>query len=291
MPDRRIPLPQAEAEVSERIQLGQRLLDGVRQDSHWTRAQQQEAWDEGVRWHNDNCTWLDGNLGGDVRAEYQAVTGRTYDYRNPPSKRDILKASLPREIAKLEWIREQLPLWPGPAAAATPAAPDPKAVMVIYGHDHEANAALFGWLREIGLKPREWDDMVRATGSASPYVGDVLDQAFRGAQAVVAFFTPDERVSPGNHDGPSRFQARPNVLVEAGMALVTHPSRTIFAILGPQELPSDLAGRDYIRLSHADQKPLQALAARLRDAGCDVDLGGAGWLDPARFPNRSPGGT
>jgi hypothetical protein len=89
MPDRRIPLPQAEAELAERIQLGQRLLDGVRQGSHWIRAQQKRAWDEAVRWHDDNCTWLEGNLGGDVRAEYQAVTGRTYDYSNPPSKRDI----------------------------------------------------------------------------------------------------------------------------------------------------------------------------------------------------------
>lgn len=62
--------------------------------------------------------------------------------------------------------------------------------MVIYGHDEEANAAtLLGWLRAIGLEPGEWDELVRATGDASPYLGDVLDQAFRDAQAVVAFFT------------------------------------------------------------------------------------------------------
>ena len=71
------------------------------------------------------------------------------------------------------------------------------------------------------------------------------------------------------------------------MALVTHPKQTIFAVLGPQELPSDLAGRHYIRLSHASPEPLHVLASRLRDAGCDVDLNGTDWLNPARFPNRN----
>jgi hypothetical protein len=81
-----------------------------------------------------------------------------------------------------------------------------------------------------------------AAPASSPYVGDVLDQAFRDAQAVVAFF----------------------------------------------KLPSDLAGRHYMRLGHTAPEPLRALASRLSDAGCDVDLGGTGWLDPGRFPDRGP---
>jgi len=278
MPHRRIPLPQAGAELAERIRLGQDLLTEVGRGS-LHGPQQKVAWDEAVRWHDYNSAWLGNHLGSEAQARYQAVTGRTYAYSNPPSKRDILQKVLPLEIAELKWIRERLPQWLG-------AGPDPKAVMVIYGHDDEANAALFGWLRDVGLEPREWDELVRATDSASPYVGDVLDQAFKDAQAVVAFFTPDERVCPRDRGEPSRLQARPNVLIEAGMALVTHPGRTIFAVLGPQELPSDLAGRLYIRLSPTDGKPLRTLADRLRGAGCDVDLGGTGWLDPSRFPDR-----
>lgn len=95
-------------------------------------------------------------------------------------------------------------------------------------------------------------------------------------------------MSSSGRRGPWRLQARPNVLIEAGMALVTHRKRTILAVLGPQELPSDLAGRHYIRLSHTAPEPLRALASRLSDAGCDVDLGGTGWLDPGRFPDRGP---
>ena len=53
--------------------------------------------------------------------------------------------------------------------------------MVIYGHDRQANNALFAWLRAIGLQPREWTQLIRATGSGSPFIGEVLDAAGRPA--------------------------------------------------------------------------------------------------------------
>lgn len=170
---------------------------------------------------------------------------------------------------------------------ATSFAGNRRAVMVIYGHDTQANDALFTWLRAIGLEPREWGQLVQASGSASPFIGEVLQKALRDVQAVIAFFTPDECVAPaatGRSRG--RLQARPNVLIEAGMALITHPTRTIIAVLGNQELPSDLAGRHYVRLSHADVEPLNDLARLLSQAGCDVNLSGRDWLRPGQFPDR-----
>jgi predicted nucleotide-binding protein len=179
----------------------------------------------------------------------------------------------------------------GPSAAADKAttfATDRKAVMVIYGHDTQANEALFAWLRAIGLQPREWTQLIQASGSASPYVGEVLDKALQNVQAVIAFFTPDEYVtSAGPQDDSTwRLQARPNVLIEAGMALITHPTRTVIVTLGTQELPSDLAGRHYVRLSRTAVEPLHDFAGRLRAAGCDTDTTGTAWLDPGRFPDR-----
>ena len=166
-----------------------------------------------------------------------------------------------------------------------------KAVMVIYGHDTEANAALFDWLSAIRLEPQEWNQLIHATGNASPYIGQVLDKALQDVQAVIAYFTPDEYATAAASSEDSRrdwrLQARPNVLIEAGMALITHPARTVLVVLGTQELPSDLAGRHYIRLSHTDPAPLHDLAGRLRDAGCDTDTTGTRWLDPARFPDRT----
>jgi predicted nucleotide-binding protein/uncharacterized protein YjbI with pentapeptide repeats len=184
---------------------------------------------------------------------------------------------------------------PGTAARAavgraTTFAADRKAVMVIYGHDTQANTALFDWLRAIGLQPQEWSQLIHASGNASPYIGQVLDKALQDVQAVIAYFTPDEYVTtagPPREQSAWRLQARPNVLIEAGMALITHPTRTILAVLGTQELPSDLAGRHYVRLSSADPAPLHDLASRLRDAGCDTNTTGTDWLNPERFPDRT----
>lgn len=174
----------------------------------------------------------------------------------------------------------------GNAAYAT----NRKAVMVVYGHDKEANKAMFDWLRSIGLQPKEWSQLIQSSGSASPYIGQVLERAFKDAQAIVAFFTPDEFVVERGADRTNedawRSQARPNVLIEAGMALVTHPERTVLVVLGSQELPSDLSGRHYIELD-GTAGPLNELANRLQDAGCELDRTGTQWLDASRFPDRS----
>lgn len=212
-----------------------------------------------------------------------------------------IKAPAPEHIA-LDVSRERA--WDPPAperadsddASATglrdhPAldeAPDPATVMVVHGQDQEAADALFDWLRAIGLRPREWAQLVQAEGSGSPFIGKVLDQAFRDAQAVVVLFTPDERAAIREELGGGqpewRLQARPNVLLEAGMAFATHPQRTVLVVLGDQALPSDLAGRHYVTLGTIDA--LQDLAQRLEAAGCPVDRSGSHWLNPGRFPTR-----
>lgn len=164
-----------------------------------------------------------------------------------------------------------------------------KKVMVIYGHDEEANRALFDCLRAMGLQPQEWGHLIQQSQIGSPYIGAVLAEAFKNVQAVVAFFTPDEhvitRTSYAIGQDKWRLQARPNVMIEAGMALATHPRETILVVLGEQELPSDLSGRHFIRLDGTGM-PLKNLGERLKTAGCAVELDGTDWLNPERFPNR-----
>ena len=198
----------------------------------------------------------------------------------------IRKNDLRSEVAVLESIFRRLADWAEFERAepkGVAAMRDAKAVMVVYGHDQEAKGALFEWLRRIGLQPREWGQQVASTESASPYIGEVLERAFEDAQAVVVLFTPDESVTA--MDGSKRRQARPNVFIEAGMALVTHPERTVLIALGHPDLPSDLAGRHYIRLN-GTTGPLNQLANRLQTAGCAVDRSSDNWFDPAIFPSR-----
>lgn len=168
-------------------------------------------------------------------------------------------------------------------------AQDQTVVMVVHGHDSEAHHALFDWLRAVGLTPREWTELVQGSGSASPFIGQVLDRAFEEAQAVVVLFTPDEHVATredlANGSLSWRLQARPNVLFEAGMAFATHPNRTVLVVLGPQDMPSDLAGRHFVRLDGSGAA-LQELSSRLEAAGCPIRRTGTQWLDSGRFPSR-----
>jgi predicted nucleotide-binding protein len=179
-----------------------------------------------------------------------------------------------------------------PSARAT-APRDPTSVMVVHGRDLEVQRAMFDWLRSIGLRPREWSDLVSLTGVGSPFIGQVLERAFAEAQAVVVLVTPDERVALQNglatasSESRSRFQARPNVLFEAGMAFATRPERTVLVVAGPVQLPTDLAGRHFILLD-GTSAALHELSLRLEHAGCPVRREGRQWLDPSRFPARSP---
>jgi predicted nucleotide-binding protein len=170
-----------------------------------------------------------------------------------------------------------------------PVVDDPRVVMVVHGQDTEAARSMFDWLRAIGLRPREWSQHVKASGEASPFIGRVLETAFTQAQAVVVLFTPDEhallRSDLGHAANKWRLQSRPNVLFEAGMAFAAHPDRSVLVVLGDQELPSDLAGRHYVRLGPV--QALRDLAERLEQAGCPVDLSGGDRLDVGRFPDRS----
>ena len=58
---------------------------------------------------------------------------------------------------------------------------DLRSVFVIHGRNEPARKGLFDFLRAIGLSPIEWSEAISMTGSASPYIGDVLDAAFRRA--------------------------------------------------------------------------------------------------------------
>lgn len=156
---------------------------------------------------------------------------------------------------------------------------------------------MFDFLRSINLSPMEWTTAVELTGEGSPYIGQVLDAAFDHATAVVVLMTPDEvaylqpRYGHGENDQETQPapQARPNVLFEAGMALGRDARRTVLVEVGEVRPFSDVAGRHAIRLSNAPASR-QALANRLRTAGCAVNLNGTDWHTTGDFTAPPPPG-
>ena len=170
-------------------------------------------------------------------------------------------------------------------------AADPRVVFVVHGRNSVARDALFDFLRAVGLHPLEWSEAVGATGSASPYIGEILDAAFDVAQAVVVLLTPDDEArlrqqfweeSESPYEAMAGSQPRSNVLFEAGMAMGRDARRTVLVELGMLRPFSDIAGRHTIRLDDTSQRR-QDLAQRLQRAGCSVNMEGTDWHSAGDF--------
>ena len=166
---------------------------------------------------------------------------------------------------------------------------DPHKVFIVHGRDMEAHGAITDFVRALGLDPIEWNELVRATGVATPYTGDVVAQAFKLAHANIVLFTPDDiaflhsdfhEVGDSESERLPTGQVRPNVLIEAGMALAMQRKRTVIVEIGTTRPISDMAGLNTVRITNTDS--LKALAQRLEDAGCPVTRAND-WLSMARF--------
>ena len=164
-------------------------------------------------------------------------------------------------------------------------------VFVVHGRNEELRKSMFDFLRSIGLKPIEWSQAIQMTGETAPFVGNILDQAFLHAQAVVVLLTGDDeaRLRPEYHtekmpdyERNLTPQSRPNVLFEAGLALGRFPKQTIIVEVGELRPFSDIAGRHTIRLNNST-KTRQDVAQRLATAGCTVDLSGTDWHQTGNF--------
>lgn len=162
-------------------------------------------------------------------------------------------------------------------------APDPSRVFIVFGRNSKAYNAMRLFIQSLGLSPLGFDE-VRNDLGGSPFVGDIIEAGMRRAMAVVVLFTPDEYAAlrpslAGAHDKPddlARWQSRPNVLFEAGMALMADQRRTILTVLGDVPIASDMQGRHFLRIGNDTDS-----RAKLRDAlsaiGCVVDQRVTNW--------------
>lgn len=173
---------------------------------------------------------------------------------------------------------------------------DSTKVFVVHGRNALVRDAMFQFLRAVGLKPIEWSQATALCGKGSPFVGEILETAFKSAQAVVVIISGDDEAklrkeflldSDPNYEKKFTPQARPNVLFEAGMAFGFHPDRTILVEVGKSRPFSDMAGRHTVRLDNSTQRR-QDLARRLKTAGCSVELSGSDWHSVGDFEKCVP---
>ena len=165
-------------------------------------------------------------------------------------------------------------------------------VFVIHGRNAQIKQSMFDFLRSIDLRPLEWSQLVASTRSGSPYIQTVLNQAFVQAQATIVLLTPDDVAMLNNSlwmkDDPEyekrlTGQARPNVLLEAGMAIALNREQTIFVEIGELRPFSDMAGIHTLRFDGSPNSR-QALVSRLKTAGCAADTDhNTDWLTTGDF--------
>jgi len=186
--------------------------------------------------------------------------------------------------------QEEPPAVSGPAGQA---AQDDlrRNVFVVYGRDEPARRAVFEFLRAIGLRPLEWETLVRATGKSAPSLSETVRTGLTMTRAVVVLMTPEDVVHlhPELHEAheaeaetADALQARPNVLLELGMALAAHPNGTLVLMFGDHRPVTDLGGINFIRVSDTPDCR-RKIAGRLQQAGCLIDDSGQDWLSAGNF--------
>jgi predicted nucleotide-binding protein len=168
-----------------------------------------------------------------------------------------------------------------------------KRVFVVHGRNLKIRTSMFRFLRELGLQPMDWGELVELTGNAAPTIIEILQAGFKTAQAAVVVFTPEDeaRLLPpfvADTDPPYEReltpQPRPNVLFEAGMVMAHFPQRTVIVQLGRIRPFTDLAGVHFINLNNSIQARGE-LVRRLRIAGCAIEdtETNIGWHNAGNF--------
>ena len=165
-------------------------------------------------------------------------------------------------------------------------------IFVVHGRNNLARDSMFAFLRALKLNPIEWNEAIKMTGKASPFIGEILNKAFSEAQAVVVILSGDDEARlkkefQTEDDPPYEKnltpQDRPNVLFEAGMAFGRHEDRTVIVQIGSELRPfSNITGRHIIKLHNSPQQS-NALAQRLITAGCPVDISRTDWYSAGNF--------
>jgi predicted nucleotide-binding protein len=162
---------------------------------------------------------------------------------------------------------------------------DPKHVFLVHGRNEPARDAVVLFLRALQLDSLDFDEVRNSLGG-SPFIGDIIRTGMQLCKCIVILLTPDEYscLRPSlctAYDADNerhRWQARSNVLIEAGMALAIDHTSTILVLLGDVSVAYDFAGRHFIRLNNS-LKAREQLPNALIGAGCEIGKETPGWYD------------
>jgi predicted nucleotide-binding protein len=183
------------------------------------------------------------------------------------------------------------------AGASSTEEPDARKVFIIHGRNTRARDEMETFLQALGLDALRFGN-VRASLGGTPTIAQVVERGMDQAQGVVAVFTADEyaavrpeyREPRDKPEDQRRWQARPNVIFEAGMAFGRDRRRVVFVLLGDPSLCSDLAGI-HVLMPTNDAGPnghRAVLRQTLASMGCKIDPNLEGWREAGDFVTCVP---
>jgi predicted nucleotide-binding protein len=165
---------------------------------------------------------------------------------------------------------------------------DRKKVFVIHGRNLAARKQMGIFLRALELQPINFDDL-RANLGGTPTIADIVMAGMQQAHGVVALFTADEYAALRPElrnaeagEAVERWQSRPNVLFEAGIAFGIDRKRVVIVKLGNVSLPSDFGGIHVLSPTNDPTGHRNTLRNTLNGMGCDVG-DGSDWMKDGDF--------
>jgi len=175
-------------------------------------------------------------------------------------------------------------------ATSRDAARDRKKIFVVHGRDSRPVEVLAKYLQFLHLEMMTWSAAVDLAEGTQPHTYDIVKAGIDNAAAVIVIFSPDDVAhikdafsADGDPDRTPTGQARPNVLLEAGMAFALAREKTIFLQSAQTRPISDIAGFNWVKLNGVwDSR--NDLKNRLVKAGADVRQGNFDLMDALAGP-------
>lgn len=157
--------------------------------------------------------------------------------------------------------------------------PDPKSVFIIHGRNTKARDEMGVFLRACGLRPLNFSD-IRSEMGGTPTIADIVEEGMARARVSWPCSQATNTLNSVLNSEPkktkanavSRWQARPNVIFEAGMAFGKDRDRVVFVLLGDPELFTDVAGIHVLKPTNDSTGDRAVLRDTLRKGmKCEVE--------------------
>ena len=274
LPNLRVSRDEASEKIQARIDKGQKLLALP----ILPESELEEAWAEYHKWSSYNSNLLsrlfdDSSIANKYkRGILFSAGGRSFPYLETEIDRYRKKVTdkinhLKGILGELELIPERIP---GSSSIPSPeqTIANSNEVFIVHGHDKAAKHEVAGFVRKLGLKVTILDEQ--------PGRGQTIIEKFEAyasnAGFAIVLLTPDDVGAAKDKQDNLKPRARQNVIFEMGY-FVKGLSRGRVCAMSSEavEIPSDLAGVEYIRLDAAGGWQLK-LVREMTAAGLTVDL-------------------